>query len=63
VRLRTKIKTAARPSAALLHEAERARVTLIVVGVAARPSDGLLFGAAADQLLETSRKSLLFVAS
>ena len=48
---------------AILDEAHRASDTLIVLGVAARPSDALLFGSTADQLLETSRSSLLFVAS
>jgi nucleotide-binding universal stress UspA family protein len=63
VRLRTKIKISDRPHVAILNEAERARDTLIVLGVAARTSDTLLFGSTADQLLETSRSSLLFVSS
>ena len=63
VRLRTKIKISDTPYVAILDEAEGARDTLIVLGVAARPSDTLLFGSTADQLLETSRSSLLFVAS
>ena len=63
VRLRTKIKISDRPYVAILDEAYRASDTLIVLGVAARPSDALLFGSTADQLLETSRSSLLFVAS
>ncbi|HLH48397.1 MAG TPA: cation:proton antiporter [Roseiarcus sp.] len=63
VRARTKITTSANPANAILSEAERARDTLIVLGVATRPSDALLFGATADQLLEASRCSLLFVAS
>ena len=63
VRLRTKIKISDRPYVAILDEARRASDTLIVLGVAARPSDALLFGSTADQLLETSRSSLLFVAS
>ncbi|HZZ24158.1 MAG TPA: universal stress protein [Roseiarcus sp.] len=63
VRLRTKIKTSNRPYVAILNEADRADDTLIVLGVAARASDALLFGSTADQLLETSRSSLLFVSS
>jgi nucleotide-binding universal stress UspA family protein len=63
VRVRTKIKISDRPHVAILNEAERARDTLIVLGVAARTSNALLFGSTADQLLETSRSSLLFVAS
>ncbi len=63
VRARTKIRTSANPASAILSEAERAVDTLIVLGVTTRPSDALLFGATADQLLEMSRCSLLFVAS
>jgi Kef-type K+ transport system membrane component KefB/nucleotide-binding universal stress UspA family protein len=63
VRVRTKIRTSANPATALLNEADRARDTLIVIGVATRPSDALVFGGVADHLLETSRRSLLFVAS
>jgi Kef-type K+ transport system membrane component KefB/nucleotide-binding universal stress UspA family protein len=63
VRLRTKIRISDRPHAAILNEADRAHDTLIVLGVAARTSDTLLFGSSADQLLETSRSSLLFVSS
>jgi nucleotide-binding universal stress UspA family protein len=63
VRVRTKIKISDRPHVAILNEAERARDTLIVLGVAARTSNALLFGSTADQLLETSRSSLLFVSS
>jgi len=63
VRARTKIRTSDSPANAILSEAERARDTLITLGVATRPSDALLFGATADQLLESGRRSLLFVAS
>ena len=52
------------PSVSVAFEAaHKASDTLIVLGVAARPSDALLFGSTADQLLETSQRSLLFVAS
>jgi nucleotide-binding universal stress UspA family protein len=63
VRLRTKIKISDKPYAAILDESDRSHETLIVLGVAARPSEALVFGNTADQLLETSRSSLLFVAS
>jgi Kef-type K+ transport system membrane component KefB/nucleotide-binding universal stress UspA family protein len=63
VTVRTKIEISDVPAAAILEEAESARDTLIVVGVSIRPSAALLFGNTADQLLETSRRSLLFVAS
>ena len=63
VRLRTKIKISDRPHVAILNEAARAHDTLIILGVVARTSDSLLFGSTADQLLETSGSSLLFVSS
>ena len=63
VRLCTKIKISDRPYAAILNEADIAHDTLIVLDVAARASDSLRFGSTADQLLETSRSSLLFVSS
>ena len=63
LRVRTKIRIADVPSAAILDEADNAGDTLIVVGVSIRPSEALLFGNTADQLLEASRRSLLFVAS
>jgi nucleotide-binding universal stress UspA family protein len=50
-------------SDAILREAERAHSTLIVLGVSVRSSEALLFGETANQLLEKSRRSLLFVAS
>ncbi|HLW91919.1 MAG TPA: cation:proton antiporter [Roseiarcus sp.] len=62
VRLRTRIRTSNSPAAAILEEAERASDTLIVIGVATRPSEALLFGNTANQLLEKSHQSLLFVA-
>jgi Kef-type K+ transport system membrane component KefB/nucleotide-binding universal stress UspA family protein len=63
LRVNTKIRIADVPSAAILDEADSAGDTLIVVGVSMRPSEALLFGNTADQLLETSQRSLLFVAS
>jgi nucleotide-binding universal stress UspA family protein len=63
VRVRTRIAISDRPAIAILDEANRAGDTLIVLGVAARPSEALFFGDVADQLQESSRRSLLFVAS
>ena len=48
---------------AILGEAQRERVTLIVFGVSVHPSEALLFGEIANHLLEESPRSLLFVAS
>jgi len=47
----------------VLDEASRAGATLIVFGTAVRPSEALLFGEAANSLLEGSPRSLVFVAS
>ncbi len=63
VRVRTRIEISDRPSAAILAEADNSDLSLIVLGVSARPSEALLFGNTANQLLEASRRSLLFVAS
>jgi nucleotide-binding universal stress UspA family protein len=49
--------------AAILEEADAADASLIVLGVAIRPSEAVLFGETANHLLETSPRSLLFVAS
>lgn len=48
---------------AILRQAEREDATLIVLGVALRSGETLPFGETADRLLETSPRSLLFVAS
>jgi K+:H+ antiporter len=48
---------------ALLSAAESDGATLIILGVSIRPSDVMLFGETANQLLETSPRSLLFVAT
>jgi nucleotide-binding universal stress UspA family protein len=50
-------------SEAIIHEAESAAATLIVMGVSLRPSEAMLFGETANRLLEESASSLLFVAS
>lgn len=49
--------------AAILEEADGANALLIVLGLTVRPSEALLFGETANRLLETSSRSLLFVAS
>ena len=48
---------------AILKEADAADASLIVLGVAMRPTEALLFGVTANRLLETSLRSLMFVAS
>ena len=48
---------------AILDEARRSAATLIVLGAWMGPSEDLLFGETADELLESSTVSLLFVAS
>jgi nucleotide-binding universal stress UspA family protein len=48
---------------AILKEADAVDASLIVLGVAMRPSEALLFGETANRLLETSLRSLMFVAS
>ena len=63
VRVHTKIKISDSPAVAILEEADGASDTLIVIGVATRPSEALLFGNTADQLLENGRHSLLIVNS
>jgi Kef-type K+ transport system membrane component KefB/nucleotide-binding universal stress UspA family protein len=60
---RTRLRTADSIATAILAEADAARDTLIVLGAATRSSDALLLGNTADQLLEKSRQSLLFVAT
>jgi nucleotide-binding universal stress UspA family protein len=63
VRVHTKIKICDSPAVAILEEADGASDTLIVIGVATRPSEALLFGNTADQSLENGRHSLLIVNS
>ncbi|HEY1944703.1 MAG TPA: cation:proton antiporter [Roseiarcus sp.] len=48
---------------AILREAEGDDATLIVLGVSRRPGEALPLGETADRLLETSPRSLLFIAS
>lgn len=61
------IKTAVRPNVAadqaILREMHRRRNNLVVMGVGRRPGERLYFGDTAATLLETSDRSLLFVAS
>ena len=51
------------PEEAILKEMGRRRATLVVMGVGRRPGEKLFFGDTAAALMETSQKSLLFVAS
>jgi uracil-DNA glycosylase family protein len=48
---------------AILREADAMRATLIVLGVSVQPGEALLFGETANDLLEKSPQSVLFVAS
>lgn len=61
------IKTAVRPNVAadqaIIREMHRRRNNLVVMGVGRRPGERLYFGDTAATLLETSDRSLLFVAS
>jgi len=55
--------TIGRVGGAILEEAKTTSASLIVVGVAMRNSDALLFGETANRLLESSSRPLLFAAS
>jgi Kef-type K+ transport system membrane component KefB/nucleotide-binding universal stress UspA family protein len=61
------IKTAVRPNVAadqaIVREIHRRRNNLVVMGVGRRPGERLYFGDTAATLLETSDRSLMFVAS
>jgi len=48
---------------AILKAALGGRVTLIILGVSAHPSEARLFGETANHLLEKSPRSLIFVTS
>ncbi len=61
VRLRS--RSSANLPDAILEEAEQQGATLIVYGTTSRSSEALLFGNAANRLLEESPRSLVFVAS
>jgi Kef-type K+ transport system membrane component KefB/nucleotide-binding universal stress UspA family protein len=61
--VRLRIRASGARANAILRQADRDRATLIVLGVSIRPSEAMLFGETANQLLATSPKSLLFVVS
>jgi Kef-type K+ transport system membrane component KefB/nucleotide-binding universal stress UspA family protein len=61
-RIETKVRTEASPEDAILREARLGRHNLIVLGVSRRPGETLSFGNLAAALLESSEKSLIFVA-
>jgi hypothetical protein len=61
--VRSRILASGARANAILRQADRDRSTLIVLGVSIRPSEAMLFGETANQLLATSPKSLLFVVS
>ncbi|SDR63475.1 transporter, CPA2 family [Rhizobiales bacterium GAS113] len=63
VAIRTKVAISNVPHHAIQNEADRASATLIILGVTTRPSEALLFGNTASELLMASQISLLFVAS
>jgi nucleotide-binding universal stress UspA family protein len=60
---RVRSRSSSRWREAILSEAARQDATLIILGVSIRPSDAMLFGETANQLLEASPCSLLLVAS
>ncbi|MBV9290737.1 MAG: universal stress protein, partial [Hyphomicrobiales bacterium] len=62
-RVRVRNRSGGALSDVILSEAELAQATLIVFGASVRPSEALLFGETANELLEESPRSLLFVAS
>ena len=63
VTLRTAVRDDVAPDEAILKEMARRKSNLVVIGVGRRPGDKLFFGDTAAALLETSERSLLFVAS
>lgn len=62
LKLSTMVHESISPETAILREARRGRYNLIVLGVDRRTGETLSFGAIADVLLETSDRSLVFVA-
>ncbi len=61
--VRVRIRRSDSWPAVIIEEAEAQDATLIVYGVAVRPSEALLFGENANRLVEASPRSLVFVAS
>jgi nucleotide-binding universal stress UspA family protein len=63
VTMRTAIRVNMTAEDAILRQARIGRYCLIVMGVTRRPGETLSFGNVAEAMLETSERSLLFVAS
>ena len=63
VAMRTAIRVNMTAEEAILRQARIGRYCLIVMGVSRRPGETLSFGNVAEAMLETSERSLLFVAS
>ena len=63
VTMRTAIRANMTAEDAILRQARIGRYCLIVMGVTRRPGETLSFGNVAEAMLETSERSLLFVAS
>jgi nucleotide-binding universal stress UspA family protein len=63
VPVRTAVRIRMATEDAILRQVRLGKHNLIVVGVARRPGEGLAFGEVADALLDTSDRSLLFLAS
>jgi nucleotide-binding universal stress UspA family protein len=63
VTIRTAIRVNMSAEDAILRQARLGRYCLIVMGVTRRPGETLSFGNVAEAMLETSERSLLFVAS
>jgi Kef-type K+ transport system membrane component KefB/nucleotide-binding universal stress UspA family protein len=61
--VRTAVRVDDDPDNAILRHARRSGQTLIVLGVAKRPSNTLVFGTLANTLLEHAEQSIVFLAS
>ena len=60
--IRTAIRTDISPEDAILRQARMGKHDLIVMGVSRRPGDRLSFGKVANALLDSSERSIMFVA-
>ena len=63
VPLRTAVRIDLAAEDAILRQARLGGYNLIVMGVTRRPGEALLFGNVATAILESSERSILFVAS
>ena len=63
VQLRTAVRVDLAAEDAILRQARLGGYNLIVMGVTRRPGETLLFGNVATAILESSERSILFVAS